>query len=260
MGGAKNKLRPTPLGELVTAFLATNFEEIMDYKFTSRIEDQFDKIAAGEISWRDQVGEFYQRFHPLIESANQLSRSEVKPQRELGVDPSDGQMIYARWGRFGPMLQKGATEEETKPLFAPLPKGTDLQTVDLAAAIKMFQLPRKLGQTDDGSEILAKVGPYGPYLEAGQQRVPLKDHDPFEVDLDTARQLLTEGKATANRVIKEFPGGIKIVDGRFGPYVTNGTKNGRIPPTTDPESLTKQAAQKILDKAKSRRAGARRRK
>ena len=260
IGGAKNKLRPTPLGELVTTFLAANFEEIMDYKFTSRIEDQFDKIASGELAWRDQVGEFYQRFHPLIESANQLSRSEIKPQRELGIDPSDSQTIYARWGRFGPMLQKGTTEGEAKPLFAPLPKGTDLQTVDLAAAIKMFQLPRKLGQTDDGSEILAKVGPYGPYLEVGKQRVPLKDHDPFDIDLDTARQLLAEAKTTANRVIKEFSGGIKIVDGRFGPYVTNGNKNGRIPPKTDPESLTKQAAQEILDKAKSRRSNTKRRK
>lgn len=260
VGGAKNKLRPTPLGELVTAFLAANFEEIMDYKFTSRIEDQFDKIAAGELGWRDQVGDFYRRFHPLIESANQLSRKDIKPQRELGRDPSDDQIIYARWGRFGPMLQKGEGEGETKPLFAPLPKGSDLETVDLEAAIKMFQLPRELGQTDDGQPILAKVGPYGPYLEAGQQRVPLKDHDPFEVDLDTARGLLAEAQTTAKRVIKEFPGGIKVVNGRFGPYVTDGNKNGRIPPETDPESLTKPAAQEILDKAKSRRNSGKRRK
>ena len=259
VGGAKNKLRPTPLGELVTAFLASNFEEIMDYKFTSKIEDQFDKIAAGDLGWRDQVGDFYQRFHPLIESAHQLSRSQVKPQRELGRDPSDDQMIYARWGRFGPMLQKGETEGETKPLFAPLPKGSDLETVDLEAAIKMFQLPRKLGQTEAGDEILAKVGPYGPYLEAGTQRTPIKDHDPFEIDLDTARQLLVEAKASAKRVIKEFPGGIKVVEGKFGPYVTDGKKNGRIPPDTDPKSLTKPAAQEILAKAKSRRGGPRRR-
>lgn len=260
VGGAKNKLRPTPLGELVTAFLANNFEEIMDYKFTSRIEDQFDKIAAGELGWRDQVGDFYQRFHPLIESAEQIERSQVKPQRELGADPKDGQTIYARWGRFGPMLQKGETEGETKPLFAPLPKGSELDTVKLEEAVKMFELPRSLGQTDDGDEVLAKVGPYGPYLEAGKQRVPLKDHDPFEVDLETAQRLLTEAKANANRVIKEFPGGIKIVDGRFGPYVTNGKKNGRIPKETDPESLTKAEVLGILEKAKPRRSGSRRRK
>ncbi len=260
VGGAKNKLRPTPLGDLVTAFLQTNFTEIMDYQFTSRIETEFDKIAAGQLGWRDQVGQFYRRFHPLIESASQIDRQTVTPRRELGIDPSDGQTIYARWGRFGPILQKGETDGPDKPQFAPLPKGASLETVDLAAAIKMFQLPRTVGATDSGVEIQAKIGPYGPYLEAGPQRVPIKEHDPFEIDLETARRLLEEHQAAEPRTIKELPGGIKVVDGRFGVYVTDGKKNRGLPAGQDPSQLTQEAAKALLAKAKPRRKSARPRK
>ncbi|MYB39852.1 type I DNA topoisomerase [Candidatus Saccharibacteria bacterium] len=233
-GGATNKLLPTSLAELVTPFLTKYFGEIMDYGFTSKIETDFDKIAQGELGWVQHLKDFYDRFHPLVESTQTVSRSEIGGMKELGRDPADQKVIYARLGRFGPMLQKGLAEDsEEKPVFASLPAGKTLDSVTLEDALKMFQLPRLVGQTPEGEDILAKIGRFGPYLQAGKLFVPLKDNDPFSVDLATAQELIkAKQEEESNRVLADF-GKIKILNGRFGPYITDGSKNCRLPKTDD---------------------------
>ncbi len=229
-GGATNKLLPTDLAKLVTQFLKKHFSEIMDYGFTSKIETDFDKIAHGELDWVQHLKKFYGDFHPSVEATKDIPRSAVGGMRELGKDPSDQKIIYARLGRFGPMLQKGLAEDsDDKPIFAPLPPKTTLEDVTLLGALKMFELPRLVGQTEDEKEIWAKIGRYGPYLQVDKLFVPLKEDDPFTIDADRALELIKiKQEEEKKKVIADF-GKIRIINGRFGPYVTDGTKNGKIP-------------------------------
>ena len=229
-GGAKNKLLPTDLARLVTPFLKKYFSEIMDYDFTSKIETDFDKIAQGELDWIQHLQTFYDKFHPTVEATQSISRREVGGMRELGKDPSDQKIIYARFGRFGPMLQKGLAEaSEEKPVFAPLPANTTLEDVTLNQALKMFQLPRLVGQTEAGQDILARIGRYGAYLQIDKLFVPIKEYDPFTITLDEALVLIEiKREEDKKRIIADF-GDLKIINGRYGPYITDGAKNGKIP-------------------------------
>ena len=229
-GGATGKLLPTDLAKLVSPFLKKHFGEIMDYGFTSKIETDFDKIARGKLDWTQHLRKFYDDFHPLVEAAQDIPRSEVGGMRELGKDPSDQKTIYARLGRYGPMLQKGLAEDsDDKPIFAPLPPQTTLEDVTLTAALKMFELPRLVGQTEGKEEIWAKIGRYGPYLQVDKLFIPIKDDDPFTIDEDRALELIRiKQEEDKKKIIAEFDK-IKIINGRFGPYVTDGTKNGKIP-------------------------------
>ena len=269
-GGATNKLLPTSLAELVTPFLTKYFGEIMDYGFTSKIETDFDKIARGDLGWTQHLQDFYDRFRPLVESTQAVSRSEIGGMKELGKDPADQKTIYARLGRFGPMLQKGLAEDsEEKPAFASLPAGTTLDSVTLEEALKMFQLPRLVGQTPEGEDILAKIGRFGPYLQTGKLFVPLKDDDPFTVGIETARKLVAAKlEEENNRLLADF-GKIKILNGRFGPYITDGSNNCRLPKTdadgqeveaasVSEEQATKWLAENGKPARKSRRGGKRR--
>ena len=241
----------------------------MDYNFTSKIETDFDKIAQGELSWVQHLRTFYDRFHPLVESAQTVPRSEVGGMRELGKDPADDKMVYARLGRFGPMLQKGLAEESAeKPTFASLPPDKTLNDVTLADALKMFQLPRLVGSTSDGEEIFAKVGRFGPYLQTNKLSVPLKDDDPFTVSVAKAQELIeAKREEESSRRLADF-GKIKILNGRFGPYITDGTNNCRLPKTDekgqdiDPTAVSRDQAAKWLAEngkpAKKSRRGSRR--
>lgn len=249
--GDSNKLLPTPLANMVTTFLSDHFSQIMDYSFTSSVEAHFDEIADGKLIWNNYLKDFYQDFHPSILKAQDVSRAEVSNMRELGVDPKDGKKIFARMGRFGPMLQKGrAEDQEEKPEFAPMPKEAQITTITLEQALEMFKLPRILGQDDNGEEIKANIGRFGPYVQAGKLYASIKGHDPHTISLEEAKQLIADKLAAeAKKVIADW-GKVKILRGPYGPYITDGKKNARIAKDKKPEDISETEATKLLAEAK----------
>ncbi len=254
-GADRNKLMPTPVGELVTDFLVKFFPAIVDFNFTAKTEAQLDTIAAGKQQWQAMITEFYGPFHESVVAAEGISRQEVAQARLVGTHPKTGKPIYARLGRFGPMLQMGEATDEEKPTFAPIPDGQKLNSIDLDEALTLFALPRRLGTTDDGIEITANYGPFGPYARAEKLNVSIKPDDPFSITLERAKQLIREKQETdANRTITIFEGSsIQVLNGRFGPYITDGKKNARIPKGTDPKHLTLEECQKLLNAAPARK-------
>lgn len=253
-GADKNKLLPTPVANVTTDFLVKHFGFVVDYDFTAHVEEDFDGIADGKESWERMITDFYKDFHPLVEKSADVSREETSQARRLGDDPKTGKPIIARFGRFGPMLQKGETESEEKPDFAPLPEGVKLEAVTLEQALEMFKLPRLVGQTEDGQEITSNIGRFGPYVKVGKLFVSIKPHDPMKITEEEARELYeAKLKAEAKKHINEFPSGIKVLNGMYGPYVTDGKKNARIPKETDPKKLTEAEAKAILDKAPAKK-------
>jgi DNA topoisomerase-1 len=253
-GADRGKLIPTAVAEVTTDFLVKYFPSITDYDFTATVEGEFDHVAEGTQSWQKMIADFYKDFHPLIEKSQEASRSEVSQARDLGTDPKTGKPIQARFGRYGPMLQRGETESEEKPAFAPLPEGTTLDTVTLEQALKMFELPRTVGTTEDGKEIKANIGRFGPYIQVDKTFVSIKPKSPFDVTEAEARELYKEKlEKDTKKHIAEFPSGIKVLNGPYGPYVTDGKKNARIPKDTDPATLTEEQCQKLLAEAPARK-------
>jgi DNA topoisomerase-1 len=237
---------------LVTAFLVKYFGDVVDYNFTAEVETEFDEIEEGKKTWNRMIAEFYKPFHKTVEEADDISRKEASGARTLGNDPKTGKPIIARLGRFGPMLQLGdAEQEDEKPKFAPLPEGVSLTEITLEEALPMFSLPRRVGTTVDGQEITADIGRFGPYVKVGEQFVSIKPEDPFTITQAKARELITvKQKADAAKHIAEFAdGAIKVLNGRFGPYVTDGTKNAKIPKGTDPHKIDEKAARALLEAA-----------
>jgi DNA topoisomerase-1 len=261
-GADRGKLVPTGIAEVVTDFLVKNFPRVVDYDFTARVEDDFDQIADGKRSWEAMIADFYKDFHPLVGKAEDVPRSEVSQARELGTDPKTGEKIYARFGRYGPMLLMGDTEdEEKKPKFAPMPAGATIDTVTLEQAIEMFKLPRVVGTTADGQEIKANIGRFGPYIQVGKTFVSIKPLDPHDIDEAEARKRYEEKLAKdAAKNIAEFASGIKILNGPYGPYVTDGKKNARIAKDQDPAKLTEADAKALLDAAPAKKSFRRRKK
>ena len=248
-GSTRGKLIPTPSGELIADFLTDHFTQIVDYDFTANVETEFDKIAAANLAKSAMLQGFYTPFHKLIEQSGGIDRSKVGANREVGIDPKSGKPILARFGRFGPMLQLGATDDEDKPRFAPLPKGAKIETVTLEQALEMFKLPRVVGQTEDGQDIKANIGRFGPYIQVGKLFVSIKPEDPHTITLETARELYAAKlQAEAEKNIADFGDGVKILNGRFGPYITDGTKNTKIPKGTDPKTITHEKALELLSK------------
>lgn len=259
-GSNKGKLVPTPAGELIGDFLTEHFEPIIDYGFTARVEEQFDEIAKDSLERNTMLAKFYDKFHGLIEKSGDIDRSKVGNSREVGVHPKSGKPILARFGRFGPMLQLGSTEDkENKPQFAPMPRGAKIENVTLDQALEAFKLPRLVGTTEDGQDIKANVGRFGPYIQVGKLFVSLKEDDPNSITEPKARELYdAKLKAEAEKNITDFDDGIKVLNGRFGPYITDGKKNAKIPKDTDPKSITHDQAKKLLKEAPARKAGAKR--
>jgi DNA topoisomerase-1 len=255
-GADRNKLIPTPVGELVTDFLVKYFAKIVDYDFTADVENEFDIIADGKKEWSKMIADFYGPFHKTVVEAEGVSRQEASQARDIGVHPKTGKMIIARLGRFGPMLQMGEATDEEKPAFAPIPEGMKLGDITIEEAIKLFTLPRLVGQTAEGEDIMANFGPFGPYVKAGTTSASIKPEDPFAVTLERARQLISEKReAAANRIINQFGDGkIQVLNGRFGPYITDGSKNAKIPKDTEPKDVTKKQAQELLAAAPVRKA------
>ncbi len=257
-GATKGKLVPTSSGLVVSDFLTGHFDQIVDYGFTADVEEEFDDIAEGKLERNNMLDKFYGPFHKLIEGSGKIERSEVAQAREVGTDPKTGKPILARFGRYGPMLQLGATEDEgEKPRFAPLPQGAKIETVTLKQALEAFTLPRLVGQTDDGQDIEANIGRFGPYIKVGKLFVSIKPLDPHDITEKQGRELYAAKlKSEAAKHIADF-GDIKVLNGRFGPYVTDGKKNAKIPKDQDPKKLTEDEAKKLLAAAPKKGKGRR---
>ena len=252
-GATKGKLVPTPSGELIAGFLSDHFEQVVDYGFTASVEEHFDDIAEDKLDRNKMLQDFYTPFHELIEQSGQIDRSKVGESREVGVDPKTGKGIIARFGRFGPMLQLGSAEDTEKPQFAPMPRGVKISDVTLEQALKAFELPRTVGTTPDGQEIKANVGRFGPYIQVGKLFVSIKDVDPREITEAEARKLYAAKlQAEAEKTIADY-GTIKVLNGRYGPYITDGKKNAKIPKDTDPKTITEPQAKELLAAAPAKK-------
>ena len=250
-GADKGKLVPTSSGMLIADFLNDHFNQVVDYGFTAELEEDMDKIANGEAERNKILEQFYTPFHKLIEQSGSIDRSQVAQAREIGIDPKSGKPVLARIGRFGPMLQLGATEDkDNKPQFAPMPANARVDTVTLEQALHAFKLPRVVGETKDGEVIKANVGRFGPYIQVGKLFVSIKPLDPHEITLDQALDLYAEKlKAEAEKNITDFGDGIKVLKGRYGPYVTDGKKNAKIPKDIEPQSITHEQAKEMIEAA-----------
>lgn len=249
-GADKGKLVPTPSGELIADFLTEHFSQIVDYDFTANVEEEFDAIASDKLARNAMLRNFYTPFHKLIEQSSDIDRTKVGAQREVGIDPKSGKPILARFGRFGPMLQLGSTDSNDKPLFAPMPKNAKIETVTLEQALKMFELPRLVGQTEDGQDIKANIGRFGPYIQIGKLFVSIKPEDPHTITLEKARELYANKlEAEKAKNIADLGDGIKVLNGRYGPYITNGTKNVKIPKDIDPKNIDRIKADEMLAEA-----------
>src|SRR3989344_5003703 len=258
VGADNNKLIPTTLAEIVTDFLVKYFADIVDYNFTAKAEDELDDIASGKLAWVAMLNKFYRQFHPLMSKSEKATRAEVSQARTLGKDNKTGLPIIARFGRYGPVLQMGESakdkdDKSAAPRFAPMPEGVSLEDVTLGQAMPMFSLPRQVGKAADGELITANIGRFGPYVQVGKLFVSIKDNDPFKITEAQARQLIAQKKkAQKERVIADF-GKIKILNGPYGPYVSDGKHNVRIPKDENPKKISQKVATKLLENPPTQR-------
>jgi len=250
IGYEKDKLSPTDMGILVNNFLIQYFNEILDYNFTANIEKEFDEIAEGRMNWSAMLERFYTPFHKTVENAIETSR-QVKGDHYLGDDPVSGKPVTAKIGRFGSIIQIGASNEENeKPRYAPLRKDQSIETITLEEALELFKLPRVVGKKDD-KELVATIGRFGPYVSYDGKFYSLgKNYDPLTITLEEAIHVMDEkNSAASNKTIKEFTvddGTIQVLNGRYGPYIAYNKKNYRIPKNTEPQSLTLEQCQEII--------------
>jgi DNA topoisomerase-1 len=241
---------PTDVGRIVNGFLTDHFTQYVDYDFTARLEDDLDAVSLGEKDWVPVLDEFWRPFHELVEEKeSSVTREQVAQARELGTDPKSGKPVTVRMGRYGPFVQIGTKDDEEKPKFAGLRPGQKMNDISLAEALELFKLPRKLGETPDGQPVTASVGRFGPYVRYGDKYVSIRgEDDPYTIELPRALELIAEKKlADANRIIRDFEGaGIQVLNGRYGPYITDKSRNARVPKDRDPKSLTLEECQELL--------------
>lgn len=244
----QRQLKPTDIGFVVVDLLVEHFPQIIDYKFTADLEDQFDEVANGKKDWRKIIDGFYKPFNGLLDQKMEsVSREEVAGVRELGVDPGSGKPISVRVGRFGPYVQKGTKDDEEKPTFASLKKGMSVETITLEQALEVLSLPKVLGNTNSGETVTVGVGRFGPYLKVGGSYISIKNHDPYTIDLVTALDVIKEAEAIkAAKEIKVFANNVKVLNGRYGPYITDGEKNAKIPKDKQAEDLTEEECLSLL--------------
>ncbi|NRB72588.1 MAG: type I DNA topoisomerase [Xanthomonadales bacterium] len=243
------RLIPTDTGRVVERFLERHFADYVDYEFTARLEDELDEVSRGERDWVPLLEQFWTPFINLVEEkAETVDRDEARQTRVLGTDPKSGRPISVRLGRYGPMAMIGTRDDEEKPVFAGLRPGQSLETIELDEALELFKLPRALGETDEGETIAAGIGRFGPYIRYGSKFVSLKDIDPHEVTLDQAKELIAAKiQADLDKIIREFEGtDIQILKGRWGPFITDGNKNARIPKDRDPLSYGREECEALL--------------
>jgi DNA topoisomerase-1 len=248
---------PTDIGKIVNGFLSKHFHKYVEYGFTASLEDELDAVSRGEEDWTEPLKKFWKPFVTQVDHVEKnVSREEVAQARELGKHPESGKPITVRMGRYGPFVQIGTKDDEEKPKFAGLRPGQKMDTIKLPEALELFKLPRKLGEMPDGHAIVAKIGPFGPYVQfATKGFVSLKPpDDPYEIELPRALELIEQKKiADANKLIQDFGvDNIKVLNGRYGPYITDGKRNARIPKDTDPKSVTLEQCRELLAAAPPR--------
>jgi DNA topoisomerase-1 len=253
-GAEKSKLFPTDLGLVVTDFLKQYFDDIMDYGFTARIENEFDDVAAGKLKWNTMIDTFYNPFKKEVE--NTIENAErIKGERELGTDPQSGKKVIARMGRYGPMVQIGDVADEDKPRFAKLKNTQSIETITYDEAMELFRLPRNLGEFE-GSEVLVNIGRFGPYISHDKKFYSLsKDHDPYSITLEEASPLIAEKRtAKEERTIKVFEKEkIQLLKGPYGPYIKQGLRNFKLPKEMQEKAadLTIEEVKKIIEEVKA---------
>lgn len=269
-GAEKNKLFPTEIGKIVTDFLVKYFENVLDYGFTAKVEAEFDEIAEGKQKWGKMLKTFYKPFHQLIEDSGGISKEEASMIRELGTDPKSGKPVYAKLGRFGPMIQIGTKEDEEKPKFASIPEGLTIEKITFEEAMAQFAFPKNIGKTAEGDAVLVSLGRFGPYLKIGKLNVSLKKDkkdeegntikgdDPSSITLARALELYEEKKIIEKeKYIAEWPEEkMQVLRGPYGIYIKHDKKNIRIPKSVEnPEKLTLKECLEISEKspAKKRR-------
>ncbi|HWJ34995.1 MAG TPA: DNA topoisomerase I [Steroidobacteraceae bacterium] len=248
----------TDIGKIVSRFLTQYFTTYVDYDFTAKMEDSLDAVATGEQEWVPLLERFWKPFITLVNhTETSVSREEVAQARDLGIDPASGKPMSVRMGRFGPFVQIGTKDDEDKPRFAGLRPGQKMDAITHAQAIELFKLPRKLGLTAAGEEITTNVGRFGPYVKYGAKYVSLKTDDPYEISPERALEVIREKEiADANRLIMDFPEAkIQVLNGRYGPYITDKERNAKIPKDRDPKSLTLEECQSLLAAAPVRTFG-----
>ena len=250
------RFKPTSVGRVVNKFLTDHFTQYVDYDFTARLEDELDQVSLGEKDWIPLLRQFWEPFKATVEEKKDISREKVVQARELGTDPKSGKPVQVRVGRYGPFVQIGTKDDDEKPRFAGLRPGQKMDTITLDEALDLFDLPRELGETDDGEKVLVNIGRFGPYVKYGSKYVSIRDDDPYTIGLERAKELIAEKKQLdANRVIHDFgEDGIQVLRGRYGPYITNGKKNARIPKDQEPEKLDLETCRELLAKAPERKA------
>jgi DNA topoisomerase-1 len=240
---------PTDISRIVIGFLTEHFTQYVDYDFTARLEDDLDSVSLGNKEWVPVLAEFWKPFHALCEEKEaSVSREQVAQSRELGTDPKSGKPVTVRMGRYGPFVQIGTKDDEEKPKFAGLRRGQKMGDVNLQDALELFKLPRTLGETADGLPVSASVGRFGPYVRYGDKYVSIKDDDPYTIELPRALEVIEEKRiADANRLILDFEDdGIQVLNGRYGPYITDKAKNARVPKDREPKSLTLEECKELL--------------
>jgi DNA topoisomerase-1 len=248
----------TDIGKIVNRFLTKYFTKYVEYGFTADMEDELDAVSRGEEPWVTPLEKFWKPFIDKVEEIEaNVSREEVAMSRELGIHPESGRPVSVRMGRFGPFVQAGTKDDEEKPKFAGLRPGQKMDTITLADALVLFQLPRKLGETADGEPITVAIGQFGPYVKYGSKYVSLKEpDDPYAVTHERALEVIEAKKiADANRIIQDFGvDDIQVLNGRYGPYITDKQRNARIPKDRDPKTLTLDECRALLAAAPVRPA------
>ena len=242
--------KPTDVGRAVSKFLSSHFTQYVDYDFTAKLEDELDAVSRGEEEWVPLMERFWGPFKDLVtDKSESLDRTDAGSARVLGPDPVSGKEVTARIGRFGPMVQIGTVDDEEKPKFASLQPGQSIYSISLDEALKLFDMPRKLGADANGEEVTVGIGRFGPFAKRGSTYASLtKEDDPYKIDLARAIFLIEEKEEIArNRIIKEFEGSdIQVLNGRFGPYISDGKMNGKIPKDREPASLTLAEVEQLM--------------
>ncbi|MGH8216048.1 MAG: DNA topoisomerase, partial [Rhodanobacteraceae bacterium] len=250
------RFKPTDVGRAVAKFLTAHFTQYVDYDFTAKLEDELDAVSRGEEEWRPLMAGFWKPFKALVDDKMEtVDRSEATGARLLGDDPKTGKPVSVRLGRYGPYAALGDKDSDEKLKFASLLPGQSMHTITLEDALELFKLPRTLGADGDGQEISAGIGRFGPFVKQGELYASLKGEDSAQtVTLERARELIREKQELiANRVIHDFGDGIQVLNGRYGPYITNGEKNARVPKEREPKSLTHAECQALVEAAPVRR-------
>ena len=250
------RFKPTDVGRAVAKFLTAHFTQYVDYDFTAKLEDELDAVSRGEEEWRPLMAGFWKPFKALVDDKMEsVDRSEATGARLLGDDPKTGKPVSVRLGRYGPYAALGDKDSDEKLKFASLLPGQSMHTITLEEALELFKLPRELGKDGDGEDISAGMGRFGPFVKKGKLYASIKDPDnAYTITVERARELIREKQELiANRVINDFGDGIQVLNGRYGPYITDGEKNAKIPKDREPKSLTHDECKALIEAAPVRR-------